>query len=169
MQTTNQAMYKKRVWLGLVGLMLLASGCQSTQSTPLTDLKNSGFMSLWNTYADCKATDDLSRASADLNELRSASQLANDKDGFVLPLPTHLARLVNNPTSRVAVDVQAMTAACALHTGELALNQGHMDLARVLLTSVTKLQQTDASYYVAKAKALLAKLEQGFDISYIPR
>ena len=127
-------------------------------------------MSLWNAYADCKTTDNLSRASADLNELRTASQLSDEKDGFVLHLPTHLARLVNNPTSRVAVDVQAMTAACALHTGELALNQGQMDLARDLLTSVIKLDQEETNtYYIVKAKALLAKLEQGFDISYIPR
>jgi hypothetical protein len=73
---------------------------------------------------------------------------------------------VANPTNRVAVDVEAMAVACALHTGELALNQGETDIARDLLVSVIKLHKEESSYYVLKARTLLVKLGQGVNISF---
>ena len=155
---------KEGLVVGLLGAAVLASGCTTGSSPQLTELKNSGFMSLWNSYADCKSTSDLAQATSDLTQLRSANQEASE--GFILPLPTHLERLVANPTNRVAVDVAAMAAACALHTGELALNQGQTDIARDLLVSVIKLQNGEGSYYVLKAKMLLAKLGQGVSVSF---
>jgi len=162
----NRDALKRRLILVLFGTFALASGCATGPSSQLTEVKNSGFMSLWNTYADCKSTSDLTQATSDLTQLRSASQIAEGNDGFILPLPTHLERLVANPTSRVAVDVAAMAAACALHTGELALNQGQTDMARDLLVSIIKLQKEEGSYYVLKAKTLLAKLGQGINVSF---
>ncbi len=138
-------------------------------STQATDSKNSGFMSLWSVYTDCKATSDLDQASSDLRQLRSASQPSTNREDFVLPLPANLSRLVSNPTSRVAVDVHAMAAACALHTGELALNQGHEDLAREFLTSVIHLHQEENSYYAIRAKTLLAKIGLGINVSFASR
>jgi hypothetical protein len=161
-------MNKRNLVLGLIGSLLLASGCQAT-SSQLTESKNSGFMSLWTAYADCKATSDLRQATSDLRQLRSAAFIPDEKDGFVLPLPNHLSRLVNHQTSRVAVDIHAMAAACALHTGELALNQGYEDLARDFLTSVMTMQQEENSYYVTRAKTLLARLGQGINVSFISR
>lgn len=157
---------RERLVVGLLGAAVLASGCTTGPSSQLTEQKNSGFMSLWNTYADCKSTSDLAQATSDLTQLRSASQTAEVNEGFILPLPTHLERLVANPTSRMAVDVEAMAAACALHTGELALNQGETDIARDLLVSIIKLHKEEGSYYVLKAKTLLAKLEQGINVSF---
>lgn len=150
--------------VGLLGAVIFASGCTTGPSPQLLELKNSGFMSLWNSYADCKSTSDLAQATSDLTLLRSASHEMNE--GFILPLPTHLEHLVANPTNRVAVDVKAMAAACALHTGELALNQGQTDIARDLLVSVIKLHKEESSYYVLKAKTLLAKLAQGVNVSF---
>ncbi len=158
------------VGLGLLlGAAVLASGCTTGPSSQLTELKNSGFMSLWSTYADCKSTSDLAQATSNLTQLRSASQMGAANEGFILPLPSHLERLVANPTSRVAVDVEAMTAACALHTGELALNQGQTGIARDLLVSVIKLHKEEDSYYVLKAKTLLAKIGQGINVSFNAR
>ena len=159
-------MVRERIMAGLLGAIVLASGCTTGPSPQLTELKNNGFMSLWNAYADCKSTSDLAQATSDLTHLRSASQLAEENGEFILPLPTHLERLVSNPTSRVAVDVEAMAAACALHTGELALQQGQNDIARDLLVSVIKLHKKEGSYYVLKAKTLLAKLGQGVNVSF---
>lgn len=157
-----------RNWLfgGMVGTILFTVGCTTSSSSQLTELKNSGFMSLWNTYTDCKSTSNFDQATSDLTQLRSASQMMDVNEGFSLPLPLHLERLVANPTNRVAVDVTAMTAACALHTGELAIHQGQTDVARDLLLSVIAFQKEDASYYVLKAKTLLAKLEQGVNVSF---
>ena len=160
----NCDVIKKGLVVGLLGIIAFASGCTTGSSSQLTELKNSGFMSLWNTYADCKSTSDLAQATSDLMQLRAASQEVNE--GFILPLPTHLERLVANPTSRVAVDIEAMAAACALHTGELAFDQGQTDIARDLLVSVIKLHREEGSYYVLKAKTLLAKLGQGVNVSF---
>ncbi|HWF60248.1 MAG TPA: hypothetical protein VN666_08045 [Nitrospira sp.] len=152
--------------VGFLGAAVLTSGCTTGPSPQLTELKNSGFMSLWNAYADCKSTSDLVQATSDLTQLRSASKMAETNEGFILPLPAHLERLVANPTSRVAVDLEAMAAACALHTGELALHQGQADIARDLLVSIIKLHKEEGSYYVLKAKMLLAKLEQEVTVSF---
>jgi hypothetical protein len=165
----NCDVIKKGLVVGLLGIIAFASGCTTGSSSQLTELKNSGFMSLWNTYADCKSTSDLAQATSDLTKLRSASQIAETNEGFILPLPTHLERLVANPTSRVAVDVEAMAAACALHTGELALNQGQTDIAHDLLVSVIKFHKEESSYYVLKAKTLLAKLGHGVNVSFNAR
>ena len=160
----NGGMFREKLAVGLLGVAFLTSGCTTGPSSQLAELKNNGFMSLWNTYADCKSTSDLAQATSDLTQLRSASQEMSE--GFILPLPTHLERLVANPTSRVAVDVEAMAAACALHTGELAFNQGQTDVARDLLVSVIKLHKEERSYYVLKAKTLLAKLGPGVNVSF---
>ena len=165
----NCDMLTKGLLIGFLGIVVLASGCTTGPSSPLNELKNSSFMSLWNTYADCKSTSDLAQATSDLTQLRSASQIENTNEGFILPLPTHLERLVANPASRVAVDVEAMAAACALHTGELALNQGQTDIAHDLLVSVIKLHKEEGSYYVLKAKTLLAKLGHGVNVSFNAR
>lgn len=165
----NCRMFTEGLALGLLGTVVLASGCTTGPSSQLTELKNSGFMSLWNTYADCKSTSNLAQATSDVTQLRLASQIAEAREGFVLPLPTHLERLVANPTSRVAVDVEAMAAACALHTGELAFNQGKTDIARDLLVSVITLHKEEGSYYVLRAKTLLARLGHGVNVSFNAR
>jgi hypothetical protein len=162
----NCDVVRKGLAVGLLGVVVVVSGCTTGPSSQLTEIKNSGFMSLWNTYTDCKSTSDLTQATSDLTQLRSASQMVEGNEGFILPLPTHLERLVANPTNRVAVDIEAMAAACALHTGELALNQGETDIARDLLVSVIKLHKEEGSYYVLKAKTLLAKLWQGVNVSF---
>lgn len=163
---------RKHLVQGLVGVgvMILSTACTSGLSTQVSESRNSGFMSLWNTYADCKSTSDLGQAVSDLEQLRSASgQRPVADEGFVLPLPTRLERLVSNPASRVAVDVGAMVSACALHAGELALDQGDIDIARDFFVSVITLHKEENSYYVLKAKTLLGKLGQGINVSFNTR
>lgn len=162
-------MKQKQIFLGLLLAVVALSGCQATASSQLADSKNNGFMSLWSAYTSCKATSDLDQASSDLRQLRFASQPSGGGEDFVLPLPANLSRLVSNPTSRVAVDVQSMVASCALHSGELALNQGYEELAREFLTSVISLHQEGNSYYAIKAKTLLAKIGQGVNVSFASR
>lgn len=155
--------------VGLLSSAFLISGCTTPSPTQTTDARDGGFVSLWNAYGDCKATSDLAKASANLDQLRSAGGLGQGKDEFILPLPNKLAHLVSAPTNRVAVDVRAMTSACALHTGELALTQGYLEVARDLFVSIIKLHEGQNSYYAVRAKTLLAKLEQGLTISFNAR
>jgi hypothetical protein len=157
---------KAGIAIGLLGSVFLVSGCTTTPSSQASEARDSGFTSLWNAYGDCKSTSDLSKATASLDQLQSAGRLGQEKDGFILPLPNRLAHLVSTPTSRVAVDVRAMTSACALHTGELAFNQGYIEVARDLFVSIIRLHEGQNSYYAVKAKTLLAKLERGLTISF---
>ena len=162
----------KHLRLGLLalGVMVMVMGCTSSPSTQISESGNSGFMSLWNTYADCKSTSDFVQAESDLKQLRSARVQeaggAGGYEGFVLPLPARIERLVSSPASRVAVDVEAMVSACALHAGELALDQGHIDMARDLFISIITLHDGENSYYVLKARNLLGRLGQGINISF---
>ncbi len=160
---------KRGVVIGLLGSAFLFSGCTTTPSSQTSEAWDSSFNSLWSAYGDCKSTSDLAKATADLDQLRSADYREQGKDGFILPLPSRIAHLVSTPTSRVAVDVGAMTSACALHTGELAFNQGYLDVARDLFVSIIKLHEGQNSYYAVKAKTLLAKLEQGLTLSFNAR
>ncbi|MDH5739933.1 MAG: hypothetical protein OEY77_06370 [Nitrospira sp.] len=163
---------RKHFKLGLLGMgvMVMVTGCTSSPSTVTSESRNSGFMSLWNTYADCKSTSDLGQAESDLKQLRSVRvQEPGVYEGFVLPLPARIERLVSNPASRVAVDVEAMVSACALHAGELALDQGHIDVARDLFVSVITLYDGENSYYVLKARTLLGRLGQGVNVSFNAR
>lgn len=163
---------RRHLALGMLGAaaVVLGTACTSIPSTQKPESRNSGFMSLWNTYADCKSTSDLTQAESDLALLRSAGDQGSVAyEGFVLPLPTRLERLVSNPTSRVAVDVEAMVSACALHAGELALNQGRIDIARDFFVSVITLHKEEDSYYVLKAKTLLGKLGHGVNVSFNAR
>jgi len=59
-----------------------------------------------------------------------------------------------------------MVSACALHAGELALDQGHIDIARDLFVSVITLHDGENSYYVLKARNLLGRLGQGINVSF---
>src|SRR5262249_10952090 len=118
--------------LGLVGGMFLLVGCQANLVSKSTDLDNHHFMSLWETYSTCRTASDLEAASSGMHRLSEAAVLKSNgagEDGFVLPLPSQLERLVSIPPSRLAVDVDAMTAACSIHTGELALHEGSVALA----------------------------------------
>lgn len=150
---------------GLLGVILLASGCQSSPSLKPAGLDNNGFMSLWETYTDCRTTGDLSQASSDVKRLTSGAQVRTAGDGFVLPLPKRVERLISHPTDRLAVDVRAMAAACSLRTGQLAMDKGRPELAREFFTAVLALEQEDSSYYVLQAKTFLTDLERGVSIS----
>ncbi|MDH4152324.1 MAG: hypothetical protein OEV01_00925 [Nitrospira sp.] len=157
------------VIVGLLSSAFLFSACSTTPSSQVNDASDSGFTSLWNAYGDCKSTSDLAKATTSLDQLRSAGRLGQGKDEFILPLPNKLAHLVSTPTSRVAVDIEAMTSACALHTGELAFTQGYLDVARELFVSIIRLHEGQNSYYAVRAKTLLAKLEQGLTVSFNAR
>jgi len=152
--------FRQRLAFGLLGVLFLASGCQSNASKP-TGLDNTRFMSLWETYGSCKAASDLNQATLHMERLSAATQLREGNEGVVLPLPTKLESLVTNPPTRFSVDVPAMAAACSLHTGQLAIQEGRTDLARDVFASVVALREKVSSYYVLQARAFLTQLERG--------
>lgn len=151
---------------GLVLTGLVASGCQTSAPAKPAGLDNTGFMSLWDTYSHCRVSSDLSEAYRDMRALSQASLVRHRPDGFVLPLPTKLQQLVNDPTNRLAVDVNAMASACSLHAGQLALEQGRVDLAREMFSAVLALHPSEeSSYYLVQAKTFLRGMERGVEVS----
>lgn len=160
----RQASLTRTLVLGLIGIAFVVSGCQTTRTSEVTSLNNEKFMSLWQTYNECKVASDFNSAHVGLKELFSAASMSKNA-GFVLPLPAKLKRFVSDPTNRLAVDVQAMTAACSLHAGQLAVHEGQIDTARSVFASVLSLQKDVSPYYVLQAKRHLTELEQGVSIS----
>ena len=155
----------KQLVLGIVALALVASGCQSNP-VKRPGLDNMGFMSLWESYSRCKLSSDLSQVLPETQKLADATHLRYGNDGFILPLPAKLGKLVTDPTNRFAVDVRAMASACTLHAGQLALESGHTDLAKDLFAKVLELHPSDeSSYYRLQARTFLKELERGIDIS----
>lgn len=156
----------RQLLLGLLGMLVLASGCQSAPAVKQAGLDNSRFMSLWETYTRCKGSSDLEQAARDARLLTEAAQLRTRHDGFVLPLPMKLERYVNHPTNRFAVDVPAMASFCSLHAGQLALDRGRVDVARDLFSAVLALYPPEeSSYYLLQARTFLAELEHGLEVS----
>lgn len=165
-QKVRHLSLSRQLLLGLLGTLVLASGCQSAPAMKQAGLDNSRFMSLWDTYTRCKGASELEQATIDARLLTEAAQIRDWHDGFVLPLPMKLERYVNHPTIRFAVDVQAMASSCSLHAGQLALDRGRVDVARDLFSSVLALHpREESSYYILQAKTLLAELEQGLEVS----
>jgi hypothetical protein len=138
-------------------------GCQSSQSVKAGVMDNAGFMDLWNTYSHCQASSDLDELTSDVVTLARADNDALAQESFVLPLPKKLEQFVSHPTTRFAVDVKAMAAACSIRAGQLASDAGHFDLAKDLFKTVLARSQTeDYRYYSSQAQVLLAELEARF-------
>jgi hypothetical protein len=147
-------------------ILLVGSGCAIDHSVHSDGLDNASFMNLWNTYAHCKLTSELSDIGTDVHKLADAINSRSENRSFVLPLPTKLERFITRPTNRYAVDMRAMASACSLHAGELALDRGRVDLAQEMFSSVILLYpQDDTSYYIVQAKSYLSALERGVDLS----
>lgn len=152
---------------GLVGVLLLSSGCQTGTPIKESGLDNSRFMTLWETYTHCKSTSDLGETRADMGTLTKAALTNHSYEGFVLPIPVKLERLVTTPATRLSVDVRAMAASCSLHAGQVAIGQGRIDFAREAFTEVLSLhdQNENSSFYLAQAKSFLAEIDNGIQIS----
>ena len=162
----NQPIFKQAI-SGLLGIMLFASGCQTGAPLSTARLDNPRFMNLWGIYTHCKSTSDIAETQLDMGRLTNAA-LANQSDeGFVLPMPQQLERLVTTPANRLAVDIQAMAASCSLHAGQVAFGHGRIDLAKEALNGVTAIQQQKegSNYYLAQAHKLLTEIETGVQVS----
>lgn len=158
--------FKNQMIGGLVGVLLLASGCQTMPPSNTSGLDNSGFMTLWETYTHCKSTVNLHATRADMGTLTEAALMNHRYDGFVLPMPVKLERLVTTPATRLSVDVRAMAASCSLHAGQVAWGHGRVDLAREAFAKVLTLaEEGTSSFYLAQAKNFLAEIENGVQIS----
>jgi len=148
----------------IMGLFVFSLvGCQTSQPMKAAVIDNAGFMDLWKTYSHCKTGSDVESLKSDVVTLARAANDSSSQESFVLPLPKKLEQLVSQPTNRFAVDVRAMAAACSIRTGQLAVDAGHLDLAKGLFKAVlAQPEADDYKYYSAQAQILLAELEARF-------
>lgn len=146
----------KKFPLAILSLSLLMLGCQT--GGPMK-ADSGSFMSLWNTYARCQSESDLDNLKQDTSVLKTAANRSVSQDGFVLPLPGKIQKLVTTPSARLAVDVKAMAASCSLKAGQTALQLGNTEAARSFLESVLEYRQPDYAYYSTLARSILSEID----------
>jgi hypothetical protein len=140
-------------------LAFLAVGCQSGQ-TPKQSGDNGSFMGLWSVYSHCQSAKDFEELKHDAVVLNASAKRTISSDGFVLPLPGKLERLVSTPSARLAVDVKAMSAACSLRAGQAAVEARRFDVAKDLLNGILDYHpEADYAFYTLQAKAILSEIE----------
>jgi hypothetical protein len=150
----------KANYLLLASLTFLAVGCQSAQPVKQPVGENGSFMSLWSVYSHCQSAKDWEELKHDAVVLGASAKRTVSADGFVLPLPGKLERLVTTPAARLAVDVKAMSAACSLRAGQAAVEARRFDVARELLRGILEYHpQSDYAFYTVQAKAILSEIE----------
>ena len=153
----------------LASLALLAVGCQSAQPVKPSAADNGSFMSLWSVYSHCQNARNWEELHHDAAILSTSAKRTVSSEGFVLPLPGKLERLVTTPSARLAVDVKAMSAACSLRAGQAAVEAGRFNVAKELLKGILEYHpQSDYAFYGTQAKALLSEIEpQSLQVSAI--
>ncbi len=149
----------------LLSLILVATGCQTAhffEKEVVVD--NATFMSLWRVYRHCQSSQDLDAMLADLHHLaQTVQRTPSVKD--LAPVPKPIERFVSDPVNRLAVDLNAMTAACMLYTGQVALNTGRTDLAAELFqTLITNYAQPEYRYYVTQARVGMEQVEFRYQV-----
>jgi hypothetical protein len=146
--------------LAMVMFALLALGCQSNPPVKQSPDAPGSFMGLWSVYSHCQSAKALNELEHDAMVLNTSAKRTVPSDGFVLPLPGKLERLVTTPSARLAVDVKAMSAACSLRAGQAAVEAGRYDIAKELLKGILEYHpQADYAFYVLQAKAILSEIE----------
>jgi hypothetical protein len=116
-------------------------------------------MGLWNTYAHCQSSANLEELRKDSTLLTSVAMKTTVPGGFVVPLPGKLEKMVTTPSARLAVDVKAMAASCALRAGQVAVSLQKFDEATPLLQGIlANHPESDYAYYVSQAKSILASM-----------
>jgi hypothetical protein len=147
--------------LHLVTLVsLLVAGCQSAQPVKPSGVENGSFMSLWAAYSHCQSATDFEELKQNAAILTNSAKRAVSSEGFVLPLPGKIERLVTTPSARLAVDVKAMSAACSLRAAQAAVDVRRFDVARELLKGILEFHpQSEYAFYTVQARAILSEIE----------
>ena len=144
----------------ILTLAFLALGCQSGQPVRQSATDNGSFMGLWSVYSHCQSATEFEELKHDAVLLSASAKRTVSSDGFVLPLPGKLERLVTTPSARLAVDVKAMSAACSLRAGQAAVEARRYDVAKELLRGILDYHpQADYAFYTLQAKAILSEID----------
>jgi hypothetical protein len=115
-------------------------------------------MDLWSTYTHCYRSEDLDAMRTDAQRLSRAVNTIDSAEDPILPESNEPLPL--GPTVRLSADPAAMTASCALRTGQVAQGMGHLNVAREMFHMIVKnFPQPRYQYYVAHARLGLEHLD----------
>ena len=118
-------------------------------------------MNLWNTYSHCQKSEDVHELIDDAVVLGGATVQAASSKTFGFPLPGKLERLVSTPSTRLAVDIKAMSAACSLRAGRAAADAQRFESAREILEPILNYHpKSDYRFYTLQARAILSEIVQ---------
>jgi hypothetical protein len=137
--------------LGSIGIVFLwaivtLSGCDHVWlDRPASMLDNAQFLETWKAYLHCRASSKPEEIRADLHQLARVAQSVIQQRQLFLSLPSAIRSLVSTPPSRLSVDPQAMTTACALHGSHVAQAAGQPEVSIELLTAAVTAHQASAS------------------------
>jgi hypothetical protein len=132
---------RRRVIRSVVLLCLTSlfgvSGCYTPWSGDASDpiVDNTRFMNAWQTYRHCSSSSEPDEIWTDLQELRSIALMVMLQTQPSAHLPAAIRSWMDALPSRLAVDPNAMTTACALHGAHLAQFAGRSELSAELFTA----------------------------------
>lgn len=146
-----------------LGFVMLLSGCQSVQPiNTAVPLDNAGFMTAWDAYRHCQAGTDVDAMRTDMKQLSRVASAQESADNRPLSLPDFMQRMMAKPASRLAADLNAMAASCALSAGQAALRVERMDVATEMFRTVLQNHpQPEYAYYVDQARVGLEDVARG--------
>lgn len=144
--------------LSIIGL----NGCHTSWlfDRPAALLDSAQFMTTWKVYLHCRSSVELEDIRADLQELNRVAHAVSAKNHpSVLVLPAPIRTLISTLPSRLAVDPQAMSAACASHGRDLTQTADQRELSVEWLTEVAAQEGWVGSHYAVQAGPRLKRME----------
>ncbi|MGH9782586.1 MAG: hypothetical protein ACRD88_00230 [Terriglobia bacterium] len=112
-------------------------------------------MELWRIYTHCQRSEDPEGLVLDAMRLTRAAETAPSEPSAVLE---PIEQIIEPPPVRLAVDPNAMAAACSLYAARTAMDRGWYDLAITLYRSIIPTApDAQSNYYVKLAQVGLAE------------
>ena len=143
----------------LLFTIAVVTACQATSNTPRPSGNNDRVMNLWSTYRACMASSDFDVVQQTSDQLRIVRKEAEWYAGRHFSPAEDINHLPTQAPSRLAVDVHAMAASCALHAGDIASEDGKDTIATQLYSEVLSYEEPAYSFYIGQARSRLAQLE----------
>ena len=150
---------------GLIGPLLFMSvvelsGCHTQwlvdASDPIVD--NTRFMNTWETYRHCRSSSEPDEIRTDLQELNTVVQIVTQQNQPSVHFPAAIRSWMDALPSRLAVDPNAMAAACAMHGARVAQSAGRPGLSAELFTAAGSAQEGSSFVrYVDGANRILKR------------
>ena len=144
----------------LLLVVSVLTACQGAwnSSSPRTD--NDRFMNLWSTYTLCMASSDFEVVQRTSDQLRIVRKQSEWYAGTHLSADEHAGPFSLQAPSRLAVDLHAMAASCAIHAGDVASEDGKEHIAKQLYSEVlADYAEVAYPFYVLQARSRLAELQ----------